>query len=163
MDPLVDRCKTDWCLKVGFTGFDLKTHTATIWDNGNAVWSTTNLATVGKAVAGVLLHPEETKNRHVWVQSFKVSQNDTLAALEKATGTKWQVNHVDSDEQIKIGNELMKKGDFTGFGMLIIAAIFNGKVDVGADFTKVAKLDNELLGLPEEDLQATIDAVVKGT
>jgi nucleoside-diphosphate-sugar epimerase len=152
----------DWCLRVGFTGFDLKTHTATVWDNGTNVWSATNLATVGKAVVSVLLRPEETKNRHSFIQSFNVSQNDVLAALEKATGTKWQVNHVDSDERTKTGNELIKQGDFTGFPLLILAVILNGKVDVGSDFTKVAKLDNDLLGLPKEDLQATIDAIVKG-
>lgn len=113
-------------------------------------------------MAGVLSHPEETKNRHVWIQSFNVRQNDILAALEKATGTKWQVNHVDSDEQIKIGNELMQQGDWNGFGKLIVAVIFNGKVDCGSDFTKAAKLDNDLLGLPKEDLQDAVDAIVKG-
>ncbi|KAI9792842.1 MAG: hypothetical protein M1816_001574 [Peltula sp. TS41687] len=152
----------DWCLRVGYTGFDLKSHTATIWDKGETVWSTSNLATIGRAVVGVLLHPEETKNRYVYVQSFNVSQNDVLAALEKASGARWRVNHVDSDEQIKIGNELMQKGDFNGAGLLIVAAVFNGKVDVGSDFTKIAKLDNDLLGLPKEDLQESVDVVVKG-
>lgn len=113
-------------------------------------------------MAGVLLHPEETKNRYVYIQSFNVSQNDILAALEKATGTKWQVNHVDSDERIKTGKDLLQKGDFKGVGLLIVAANFNGKVDVGSDFTKAAKLDNDLLGLPKEDLQASVDTIVNG-
>ncbi len=44
---------------------------------------------------------------------------------------------------------------------LIIGALFNEELDVGADFSKFAKLDNELLGVPTEDIQATVDAVVQ--
>ncbi len=151
----------DWELRVGFAGFDLKSRKATIWDSGNGYWSATNLASVGQAVVGVLLHPEETKNRYVWIESFRTSQNETLAALEKATGEKWTVKHVKCAEQIEEGREAYRKGDPNWFMQLIIGALFNEELDVGADFSKFAKLDNELLGVPTEDIQATVDAVVQ--
>lgn len=152
--------RSDWCLRIGFTGIDVKSRTATLWDGGDAKWSATNLATVGTAVARILAHPEETKNRPVYVQGLRVSQKDMLAAFEKSTGQKFEVKHVDSDEQAQQGREMLAKGDHMGIPKLILAAILNRKHDCGADFTKLGRLDNELLGLPQEDLQATVDAIL---
>lgn len=151
----------DFCLRVGFLGFDIKSRTATIWDSGAKKWSTANLPTVGKAVVGVLSHPAETKNRYVWIESFCVSQNEVLAALEKATGEKWQINKVATEDQIREGREGMAKGVPMAIGKLIVGAILIDDEDAVMDFSKTAPLDNEVLGLPKEDLQTAVDAIVK--
>lgn len=151
----------DFCLRSAFLGIDLKAQTANIWGSGDQRWSTTNVETVGKSVVGVLERPAETKNRFVWVESFSTSQNDVVAALEKTTGKRWQVNKVKTADQIKTGNELVAKGESAGIALLIIGAIFTEDVDTGADFSKSRKIDNDLLGLPKEDLQTTIQEIVK--
>ena len=156
-----NRMELDFCLRSAFLGIDLKAQTANIWGSGDQRWSTTNVETVGKSVVGVLERPAETKNRFVWVESFSTSQNDVVAALEKTTGKRWQVNKVKTADQIKTGNELVAKGESAGIALLIIGAIFTEDVDTGADFSKSRKIDNDLLGLPKEDLQTTIQEIVK--
>lgn len=153
----------DWCLAVGFLFFDLKTHTATIWDGGDVRFSTTNIAAVGKAVVGALANADRTKDRYIFTQSFCITQNQVLQALEKSTGKKWEVKHVKSADMIKDGKEKMSKGDLSGIALLIMGCILNGDVDVGGNLEKSEGIDNELVGLPkEEDLQATVDAIVRG-
>jgi hypothetical protein len=149
----------DWGLKVGFLGFDLKSRTATIFDSGDSTWTATNLATVGKAVANTLLKPAETKNRYVWVSSFSVSQNAVLAALEKATGAQWKTERVSLKQQREEGQANLGQGGFKPIAQILLAAIFDP--NTGCDHAKTEKLDNELLGLPKEDLESTVAAVLK--
>ena len=142
-------------------GIDIKAQTANIWGSGDQRWSATNVETIGKSVVGVLERPAETKNRFVWVESFNTSQNEIVAALEKTTGKKWEVNKVKTADQIKKGRELAAKGEFAGIALLIVATIFTEDVDPGANFSKSKKIDNDLLGLPKEDLQTTVEEIVK--
>ncbi|KAI9887324.1 MAG: hypothetical protein M1823_000840 [Watsoniomyces obsoletus] len=151
----------DWCLKVGFFGFDLQAKKMTIWDGGSPRFSSTTLPTIGKAAAQILLKFEETKNRYVWIQSALVSQNDLKAALERATNAQWEVEQVKSEDMIKKGYELLPQG-FPGIALLILGTIFNANADTGSNFTTHTKLDNDLLGLPKEDVQSVVDSVVKG-
>ncbi len=84
-----------------------------------------------------------------------------LAALERATNTKWEVEQVKSSDMIQKGRELLPQG-FAGIALLILGAFFNANVDTGSDFTKHQQLDNDLLGLPKEDVQTVVESVVKG-
>ena len=63
-------------MQVGFLCFDIQNQTAKIFDDGETTFSSTNLATVGEAVAKTLLpeHIEETKNQHVFVSSHNTTQ-----------------------------------------------------------------------------------------
>jgi hypothetical protein len=72
-------------MTAGFMGFDLKGHKATIYNDGNAVWSTTTFATIGLAVKNAMLIPE-TANKYIFIDSFTVSQNQVLASFGKTTG-----------------------------------------------------------------------------
>ena len=136
----------DWGLRLGILGFDLKEKKALIYDGGNNYTDMTILPTVGKAVVGVLRHPEETVNRYVHVNSYYTTQNQILAALEKATGTKWAVEHTTCKEQGAKGKELLAKHDFSGVGPAIFAMEYSG-----ADFLNFEKfgLSNAKFGLPK--------------
>lgn len=136
----------DWGLTSGFLGFDLKKKHAVIYDGGNNYTDMTLLATVGKAVVGILHHPAETANRYVHVNSYRTSQNEILAALEKATGTRWSVEHTSCEEQGKKGKELLAKQDLAGIGPTILAIEYSG-----ADYLNFEKfgLWNEKFGLPK--------------
>ncbi|KAL7272792.1 hypothetical protein RUND412_004379 [Rhizina undulata] len=135
----------DWGLKVGFLGFNKATKTARIYDGGKRHFSVTKLADVGRAVAGILAHPAETRNRLVYVHSASVTQKQLLAIYEKHTGEKWTVVEVDTVELEKQAYEKIGKKDFSGFVDLIHRAI-HGE-GYGGDFR--GKVENELVGVKE--------------
>ena len=150
----------DQCLMNGFLGFDLKTHTALIYDDGDTYLSCTNIGTIGAAVGAILHNPAETANRYLFISSFTVSPNEILASLEKVTATKWTVNKSSTVDAESVGREKMANGDFSGIRSLLARLMFAG--DTGGNFEKELKLANKLLGMPEESLDATCKAVVDG-
>lgn len=52
-------------MKASLLGIDLGARKATIVDSGDEPFSTTNLALIGQAVAGILKKPEETENKYL--------------------------------------------------------------------------------------------------
>ncbi|MCJ1421364.1 hypothetical protein MMC32_007727 [Xylographa parallela] len=151
----------DFCIPSGFFGFNTPSHTAQIWDSGDAKFSATTRTNIGLSVAKVLTRPAETENRSVYISSFECSMNDILAALKKATGVdEWTVTHVNTDEQIKSGTEEWKTtGSMAAMGKLALAS--NLKDVYGSNFRELGLLDNKILGLPHEDLNEVVAAVVE--
>ncbi|KAJ6103037.1 isoflavone reductase family protein [Penicillium sp. IBT 16267x] len=149
-------------LETGWLDFHLKEKRATIYDSGDKPWSTSTLATASAAVVKVLLKPEETKNRPIYVASFTVSQLQVLEALEKATHTPWEVQRMSSEAALKKAAELDNTTDYSdGLKLAILMLLYADDADRGADFEKDGLLCNELLGLPEEDLTEVVNRVVK--
>lgn len=148
-------------LKTGFLAFDLKAHTATIYNGGNDPVTHTTLSSIGAATAAVLQNPGKTKNKNVYVNSYRVTQNEILAALEKATGEKWKTTPASAEELQKKGGEKLGQGDYSGLFDLIIGTIYSG--EKALDYPTLKGLDNDDLGLPkEEPLEVTIAKIVKG-
>lgn len=147
-------------IESGFLGFDVSARRAKIWDDGNAKWSATNLPTIGLAIKNALLMPEKTANRYLFTASHTHSSNEVLVSLENAIGKKWDVTQVNGAEKTKSGQELFAKGDHDGGYTLILTSTFTS--GYGSDFTTEAELDNELLGLPEEKLEDSVAAVLRG-
>lgn len=115
---------------------------------------------MGLAVASVLRHPLETANKFIYVSSFEINQNAILAAVEKASGNKFEVTHVASDDMITQGRDEVAKGDFMGMAKLLLAATCKG--GLGANFAaeEPQGLANELLELPKEDLESVTKRVL---
>ncbi|KAF2746586.1 NAD(P)-binding protein [Sporormia fimetaria CBS 119925] len=149
----------DWCLLVGFFGFDLRTKTATLIDGGAPHLSATNLRQVGLALISILKNPTQTANQYLYISGFETSQREILAVLEKLTDEKWTVKNVSSEELVARGQGLVQKGDFSGFGMLVQAGIF-GKMGLGDN--RGMGYANEVLGLEKEDLEKTVKTVLGG-
>jgi hypothetical protein len=149
-------------LESGFLGFDIANTTVTGWDDKykDVKFSTTRLSVVAQAVADLLspsLAPK-TANRSLYIQDATVSLSDVLAALEKATGSTWTVNHADFDALVEESNAKLGAGDFSGIHYIIVGSILD--VRTGSDFDKRGIVINELFGLPEADLQSVIDEIV---
>ena len=144
----------------------------TFFDDGNTQISTSTWPQVGRAVARLLslkVLPDDANdtspylskynNRVVYASSFLVSQRDMLDSVLRVTGAKesdWTITHEDAVKRFDRGRELLSKGNMVGFVMLLYTRVFyqNG----GGDFSD--KLDNDLLGLPKENLDdATAIAV----
>ncbi|KAK3313149.1 hypothetical protein B0H66DRAFT_584878 [Apodospora peruviana] len=143
----------DVALKIGAAGINLKDKTATVIDSGNEKWQASQRSHIGKAVAAILHHPEETANKYLGTASFNLSQNELIDLVEELTGVKLTVTHASSADVQKAGEEKLAQGDFRAF--LDFLRAHNHADGAGNALTGGA---NELIGLPYEDLRE----VVKG-
>ena len=150
----------DWCLKKGFFA-NFKAETTPFYDGGDRPFSTTTLATIGKAVVGVLQHLDETRNRVVFVHDLVTTQREILAIAEKlAPGRTWtpvDVSTADMEAvaQGKYANGMADLGASMGF---FIRAVFGE--GYGGKFEEV---DNQLLGIPlktEAELEELVGAAL---
>lgn len=144
-------------LNSGFIGFNIADKKATIYDGGSRPFSTTTTADVGNAVAAVLSHPDETKNRAVYVNSAVVTQRQILAIYEKLSGSKWEVEEKDTAEVENATNAKLAAGDFSTIFHLLYRAIYGE--GYGGEFKKV---DNELFGIKVLG-KAGVEEIVKST
>ena len=151
----------DWGLESGWLDYHLEERRVTIYDSGEKLWSTTNLGTVATAVGKVLLKPDETKNKPMFVASFTVSQLQVLAELEKATGVKWNVQRMTEEEALEKAKRLDEQDDSDALKLRVLMLLYADSTDRGANFEKDNLLCNKLLDLPEENLSEVIARVVK--
>ncbi|KAG9256562.1 uncharacterized protein F5Z01DRAFT_477553 [Emericellopsis atlantica] len=131
-------------------------------EGGDIPFSTTTLASVADAVYGVLKHPEETKNRAVYIEDAKVTQNQLLRLAKQAAPSKsWDVEHVTLDEITGAADKRLAQGllDFHTFVPYIYRAIFGAE-----NHGSFERNDNELLGLKgktDEEVAEVVKQYVK--
>jgi uncharacterized protein YbjT (DUF2867 family) len=150
----------DWGMQVGIS-IDLKGGATRVFDGGNDKHSFTLLGDIGKAVVGVLKHPEETKNRAVYVQSAALSQNELIEIARKAKpGVKIDRQEASIEQLLEDSHkQLAADGDQIGTAMFgfIVVSIFGDSKEYGNVWS--GKNDNELLGIKEltkRDLETLI-------
>ncbi|KAF4966104.1 hypothetical protein FSARC_6155 [Fusarium sarcochroum] len=117
----------------------------TLWDGGDVEFSTTTLDSVGDGVVGVLTHPEETKDRIVYIQDTVLTLNKLLALAKEVNPNKeWTVKQGSIDEVVAKSDANVAKGifDWPTLGAYLYRAIFDA-----SSVPKFPKLDNELLGI----------------
>lgn len=113
----------------------------------------TTLAQVGRGVAAILSHPEETKNRDVRIFSFVVTIPQIIEALERASGQKFSVTTISSYDLAVEAQKKLAGGDgAAALDLIRVALLRDG---VGSDFA-LERNDNALLGLKEEDLDEEV-------
>ncbi|OOF90068.1 hypothetical protein ASPCADRAFT_135470 [Aspergillus carbonarius ITEM 5010] len=151
----------DWGLTAGFLGFDLNKHSALIWDGGVTRFTLTNEKQLGEAVVAVILRPEETKNRFVYVASVELTQKEILETLEDVTGVKWTVMETTTETQISEGFAKLGAGNIEGAFALVRATAFGNTPGLKVNYVRDEELANGLLGLKMETVRETIERVVK--
>ena len=147
----------DWGLREKFLHMDLQARTADILDGSRLRTSTSTLARVADAVVRVLKRADDprTRNRMLFVQSFCVTQLEILAALERATGSKWNVKHYDSEDFIKQYRAKVDAGDTDAMEDIVFAlGVIDGDWEDREDFAM------DLLGLENENLDEVVQRVV---
>ncbi|OAA51727.1 NAD(P)-binding domain protein [Metarhizium rileyi] len=138
----------DWGIEHNFL-LDVSKYQPTLFDGGDPVFNATSLDTIANGVVGVLTHPEETKNRAVYLGDVKVSQNDLLAIAKKVAPNKpWEPKHTTLDEAVGAADKRLAQGvvDFQTIVPYLYRAILDP--EHGGNFQKN---DNELLGVPRKD------------
>lgn len=142
----------DWGLK-NIVGIDFDKKTVRVVDSGNEKFQASNVHFVGKAVASVLKHPEQTANKYLSVASFNVSLNEIIKTIEELKGTSYTPTKVASADLQKLGEDKLAKGDYSAFVPLVTAWNYADGAKKGLTPETSA---NELLGLKEEDLKETV-------
>lgn len=153
-----------------FFGFDILGKSVTFYDDGKTKIDVSTWDQCGRAVAGLLSLPEsgaspcvaDFKNKPIYINSFKVSQRDMLDSLNRVLGITdkdWTIEYEPSEQRFKRGLTALKNGDRSGFPTASYARIFypNGDGDFGSKWGT----SNELLGLPQEDIDKITERVVE--
>lgn len=140
----------DWGLAAGFF-IDTKKRTATIYDGGDCPFSTTTLATIGKAVVAVFNNLDATKNRIIKIHDTVITQNKIIEITKKLNGKSWSLEENTTDASREAAYAKLASGKPEDIGPAMISFLFSavfGGDEYGADFSKTGT-DNELLGIPE--------------
>ncbi|KAL3296770.1 2'-hydroxyisoflavone reductase [Colletotrichum asianum] len=122
---IVSGAMFDWGLAIpGFGGWNVAARTVTIYGGGDIPFDATNLDQVGRAISKSLKNPELTRNQHVYVNSFTITQNQVPRALEKATGDKFDISHGSVEELWQPGAAQVRDGQPLGALGLIAGAVY---------------------------------------
>ncbi|KAF5013231.1 hypothetical protein FDECE_745 [Fusarium decemcellulare] len=155
----------DLGLEVGFLGFDVQNYKASLFDDGTVVFGATNMHTIGHALFSLLSSPSNyasSENKYIHIVSHITCQKEILDVLEKVTGRAWEKTSVNGKQLLQTSLDKFHKDDPTAFPGLIQAMTWGklGHKGLG-DFTNET-LFNEELGLPREDLEVDVIAVLEG-
>ena len=136
-------------------GINITDKTATFVDSGEEKWYASNLAQVGKAVAGILKHPEETANKYLATASFNISHNELVGLVEELTGTKLAVTRIKAEVLQKEGEKKLEKGDYSAF--IDFLRVHNSADGAGNGLSEEQSA-NGIIGLPYEDPRASVES-----
>ncbi|KAJ3534553.1 hypothetical protein NM208_g4566 [Fusarium decemcellulare] len=131
-----------------FLGFDLKNKDITLFgEQGYLTGPLTSLEAVGKATAQVLLHPEETHNRVVFIASAYLGQKKVVQLAKEALGPDgWKQSVVDPHKEHERAQERLQKGEFDE---KVAIAILQYGMTSDAITHVWERSDNKLLGVEE--------------
>ncbi|KAK1994606.1 NAD(P)-binding protein, partial [Colletotrichum falcatum] len=103
----------DWNLRSGFMNIDIYDKKVSYLNDGDNVHVWTTLEATGKAVSGTLLHPDETKNRPVYVHSVNKSQKQVVDLCKEALGSDgWEESRSDMEQVFAGALQKFQAGNF---------------------------------------------------
>jgi hypothetical protein len=156
-------------------GFDIDNRKATLFDGGEAKVNTSTLAQFGRAAAAIASLKEfpdneddqsptiaQFRNKPFYLSSFYVSQKDILISIQRVTNTSdadWEIKYESSADRIENGKAMGRSGNIMGLVQAYYSFIFSPE---GQKLKTQDRLHNELLGLPEEDLDQVVKDCVEG-
>ncbi|CCT65268.1 related to 2`-hydroxyisoflavone reductase [Fusarium fujikuroi] len=118
----------DWMLVEGkgLLCLDVKTKTGELVDSGEPKFTTTTASQVGQATAAALLRSDKTKNEYVHVASYNTSQNQVIEALERMSGTKFQLENLDNKDLYARATKHIEEGNWgRGYYELATATVYS--------------------------------------
>ncbi|KAK2873958.1 hypothetical protein FQN49_001961 [Arthroderma sp. PD_2] len=129
---------------------------ADVFGDGELRASASTLKQIGTATAKVLEMgaAEQTRNKVLFIQSFCVSQNQVIAAIERSAGVQLKVESLDVQKFIDQWKPKSDAGDPEGAEELIWA--------LGTLYSnwEERELSNSLLGLSEESLDEVVTEIL---
>ncbi|CAI7582971.1 unnamed protein product [Penicillium crustosum] len=155
-------------------GFDFINRSLTLYDGGDVFINTSTWPQTGRAIAKLLSLKElpededdqsptlsQFRNRSVYVSSFRLTQREMFESVKRVTKTRdadWTITQDSVVERFKEGQEGMKVHNWNLFTKMLYSRMFFANGD--GDYESRRGLDNQLLGLPVEDLdEATAEGI----
>ena len=138
-------------------GFDVKTKSGALFDSGEAKFTASTINKATQAVASVLLHPEETKNKYVYVSSFDLNQNAILESLERVSGSKFSMDKSKAEDLLATGKKHLEEGQWDKAYYELVTALTYSGFEFGV-FSEKTKYWDEVLGLEQNE---TMDDAAK--
>lgn len=105
----------------------------------------------------------EYRNRMVYISSFAPNQREMFESLKRVTGTTdsdWTITSVPAKQRYNEAKENLEGGDREAFGKVLYTRYFFPGENAGL-FEKSRDLENEKLGLPQEDLDQATKAALE--
>lgn len=156
-------------------GFDFPKRTFTWFDDGDVKINTTTWPQCGRAIANALSLPilpadatdasptvSQFANRSIYISSFLVSQRDMFDSVKHVTGTTdadWTITRESSRQRWGEGTAELQKGNFGAFTKMLYSRMFFPTGE--ADYESRRGTDNQLLGLPKEDLNEWTEIAIR--
>ncbi len=158
-------------------GFDFQSRSLVYFDDGDVAINTSTWPQCGRAVAALLSLkrlPDDDKDVSptlsqfanegglVYISSFRLSQRDMFESVKRVTGTTdadWAITRDASEQRWKDGTAEVLKGNFKEFTKMLYSRMFFPNGD--GDYQSRRALDNDVLGLPVEDLDAATKIAVR--
>lgn len=110
----------------GLLCLDVKTKAGELVNSGESKFTTTTASQVGQATAAVLLRSDKTKNEYVHVASYNTSQNQVIDALERMSGTKFQLENLDNKDLYARATKHIEEGNWgRGYYELATATVYS--------------------------------------
>ncbi|KAH9828600.1 NAD(P)-binding protein [Teratosphaeria destructans] len=134
---------------------------AEVFDAGDVPFSATRTGTIGKAVAGALLHAEKTKNRALYIHDAIVTQNQLIERAERLTQQQFKKVPVDSQALETESWALVQ--DPSANPMTWIFNFIKIGIFAKEELCKWDKSDNELVGIQElkgAELEDVLDGIL---
>lgn len=136
------------CIQDGSLGVNVKAKkVAWCGETGHIVSPFSTLEAIGKATAQVLLHPEETANRVVYISSVNLTQKHLVELAKDALGSDgWQESITSIQDEHKWAQFKMQKGEMD---QEVVLALLRYAMTAEAHTYTWAKSDNLLLQVEE--------------
>ncbi|KAF9871855.1 oxidoreductase [Colletotrichum karsti] len=115
-------------------------------DGGTIPFGLTTRSAFGDAVAGVLRHPEETKNQTFTIEVISLTQNRILELVKEALPeVELEIIEVNTMERYERGVKKLVSGifDLSVVGDIVLRFVFDSELQLTSDTQKA----NELLGV----------------
>lgn len=139
---------------------DFENHTIQLYDNGIHPFSTSSLASIGKAVVGALKKATDTKNSVLYIHDTVLTQAKVLALVKKHSpkGVEWTETVVYAQAELQRSTKAIQESgiNFPNSVAQLKAAFLGGTYNAA-----YKRVDNELLGmglLDDEALEAIVIA-----
>lgn len=145
----------------------------TLFDGGQETIITTTWPQISRAYAALLSLPmlaedvndkkpclAQWNNKAMYISSFLLSQRGMFESVLRVlgeNGNDWKVTYQGAEERYQRGMKMLQEGNMEGFNIQLYTRMFYPTGE--GDFT--AKLDNKVLGLPEESLDEATKVAVE--
>ncbi|KAJ1567889.1 hypothetical protein HK405_004397 [Cladochytrium tenue] len=124
---------------------DPAARTAVLWDGGEHPVSLTRLAAIGRAIVGVLRHPDETRNRTVYVHEVAASLKEILAIAQELAppASEWIVTTKSTQEAVEASRAALARKEMS----LAVIMGFRARAGFRQGVSHFKNNDNKLLGI----------------